>query len=389
MRKRLLGKTDLQVSEIGLGCEHLQDQTLKTIDAVIGRALELDINFLDVFMSQPQVRTDIGKAIRGKRQQVILQAHIGSVWLDGQYARNRNKEICQVFFEDYLDRFETDYLDIGMLHFSDTPEDLNQLIDNGILDYACELKRKGMIRAVGISSHDPLTAKLAVETGKIDVLMFSLNPAFDILPASIMIDDLFKKETFTKQGATGFHPARVSLYQTCEAMGTAITVMKGYASGMLLSSGRSPFGFALTPEQCIHYALTRPSVASILVGCRSPEEVDAAVRYNNASDEEKDFAPLLRNSNSFTVDGQCMYCNHCLPCPARIDIAQTIKYLDLASMMKDNLNHVSQGASIREHYQALSAHASDCVQCGDCETRCPFGVQVIDKMKLAASYFGL
>ena len=388
MKKRSLGKSGLQVSEIGLGCEYLQDQTFQTIDAVIGSALEQDINFLDVFMSQPQVRSDIGKALRGKRQQVILQAHIGSVWLDDQYGRNRDKETCRVFFEDYLQRFGTDYLDIGMLHFSDTPDDLKQLIDHGILDYACELKRKGVIRAVGISSHDPLTAKIAVETGKIDVLMFSLNPAFDILPASIIIDDFFKQETFTQLGGTGIHPARASLYQTCEAMGTALTVMKGYAAGMLLSKSRSPFGFALTPEQCIHYALTRPAAASILVGCRSPEEVDAAVRYERATDDEKDFAPLLKNSESFTVDGQCMYCNHCLPCPGRIDIAQTIKYFDLFSMIEDDASHMCQTASIREHYQALSAHASDCIQCGDCESRCPFGVQVIGKMDQAANIFG-
>lgn len=66
------------------------------------------------------------------------------------------------------------------------------------------------------------------------------------------------------------NPARAALYELCAGKGTAITVMKGFGAGTLLRAESSPFDRALTPEQCCHYALTRPGVASILVGCRTP-----------------------------------------------------------------------------------------------------------------------
>jgi uncharacterized protein len=77
-----------------------------------------------------------------------------------------------------------------------------------------------------------------------------------------------------------------------------------------------------------------------------------------------------------------MYCNHCLPCPQQIDIAAVHKYYDLAK----NLDETP--ATIREHYLALHASASDCIECGECEERCPFGVEVTGNMVKAANLFG-
>lgn len=383
MNYRELGKSGIKVSEIGLGCEHLQGKDTAIVCSVVDAALEKGINILDIFMSEPQVRSDLGKALIGRRDQVILQGHIGSVWKDGQYGRSRELEECKFFFQDLLTRLQTNYIDIGMLHFIDEEADLLQVIDSGILDYACELKKRGIIHAVGMSSHNPTTARKAVETGKIDVLMFSINPAYDLLPDTIDIDHLFMEETYKKEGLTGIHPAREQLYRTCEQYGTGITVMKSLAAGALLDSKQSPFGIALTPSQCIHYSLTRPAVSSVLVGCQTAEEVERAVAYEHASEEEKDYSVALSCTPKYSLKGKCMYCNHCLPCPNAIDIAQVNKYLDLASTAD------SVPATVREHYLALNTHASDCIQCGQCETRCPFQVPVRDRMEKANTLFGI
>ena len=151
--------------------------------------------------------------------------------------------------------------------------------------------------------------------------------------------------------------------------------MKGYAGGRLFSEHTSPFGVALTPVQCIHYALTRPAVASILAGYDTPEHVLAAVAYETASEEERDYASTLAGAPRHAYAGQCTYCGHCAPCPKGIDIAMVNKLYDLAVMQPQ----VPQ--SIRAHYQALAARAEDCIACGNCEERCPFGVPVVQRME--------
>lgn len=203
MQYRTLGRTGMKVSEIGLGCEHLQGQDQKNVEAVISSALDHEINIMDVFMSEPQVRSNIGTALQGKRDRFMIQGHIGAAWLDGQYCRTRDMGHCQAFFEDLLTRLETDYIDIGMLHFVDTQEDFDGTFHTGLIEYALNLKEKGKIRALGMSSHNPVIAAKAVETGWIDVLMFSLNPAYDLLPEETDVDHLFMPETFRQQGLAG------------------------------------------------------------------------------------------------------------------------------------------------------------------------------------------
>ena len=157
--------------------------------------------------------------------------------------------------------------------------------------------------------------------------------------------------------------------------------MKGYAGGRLLKAESSPFGVALTPVQCLHYALTRPAVASVMTGCATPEEVDAAVEYEKATEEEKDYATVLANAPYHAYYGQCTYCGHCAPCPSHIDIALVNKLYDLATMQE------TVPATIKAHYSELSANASDCIECGSCEKRCHFGVEIIDRMKKTAQLF--
>ena len=172
MNRRPLGKSGLLVSEVGLGCEHLQGMEYGQIKAVVDAALDAGINIFDIFMSEPQVRSDLGKALRGRRDEVLLQGHIGAAWLNGQYCRTRDLEQCRLFFEDFLTRLETDTVDLGMLHFVDTEEDYASVFDSAVIDYALELKASGKIRALGMSSHNPYIARRAVETGLLDALLF-------------------------------------------------------------------------------------------------------------------------------------------------------------------------------------------------------------------------
>ncbi len=380
MKYRRLGKTGLMVSEIGFGGEWMERHNYEECKAAIDRADELGINILDCWMSEPNVRTNLGKALAGRRRRWLIQGHIGSTWQQGQYVRSRKVEECREAFEDLLIRLQTDYIDLGMIHFIDEESDFETAVNGPFLEYVKELKESGKIRHIGMSTHNPAMAKKAVESGLVEMILFSVNPAFDLLPPTDNIDNYFVDEY--QDGLNGIDPARAELYKLCEQNDVGITVMKGYAGGRLFDAERSPFGVALTPIQCIHYCLTRPAVASVMVGYDTPEHVEQAVCYENASMEEKDYASVLAKAPRHTFGkGECTYCGHCRPCPAQIDIAMVNKYYDLALMPPQ------VPESVREHYLALEHGADACVGCRSCESRCPFGVEIADRMKRTAELF--
>lgn len=380
MRYRKLGKTGLNVSEIGLGGEWLERHNTKEVKEIIDECETHGINILDCWMSEPNVRTNIGLAIKGKRDKWFIQGHIGSTWQNNQYVRTRELDKVKAAFEDLLERLGTDYIDLGMIHFVDEVSDYESIMSGEYIEYVKELKKDGKIHHIGMSSHNPAVAQMAARSGIIEMILFSVNPAFDLLPANEDLNQCFADEY--DDNLNGIAPEREELYRICEANGVGITVMKGYAGGRLFNATASPFGIALSPVQCIHYALTRPAVASVMVGYDSPEHVIAAVAYETASESERDYASILANAPKHSYgNGQCTYCGHCAPCPSKIDIAMVNKLYDLA-VMQENVP-----ASLREHYNSLSANASDCISCGGCEDRCPFDVLVVERMKSADKIF--
>ncbi len=380
MNYRQLGKTGLMVSEIGLGGEWLERHNTEEVKQVIDRCGEAGINILDCWMSEPNVRSNIGKALAGKREKWYIQGHIGSTWQNGQYVRTRDLPQVKIAFEDLLSRLQTDYIDLGMIHFVDEPAEFHRIMEGEFFQYVKELKAAGRIRHIGLSTHNPEVGKLAAESGEIEMFLFSVNPAFDMLPATENIDDYFADSYDEK--LNGISPERAELYRICEQNQVGITVMKGYAGGRLFSPENSPFGVALTPVQCLHYALTRPAVASVMVGFDTVEHVNAAVAYETASMEEKDYASILAKAPRHGYYGQCTYCGHCAPCPAGIDIAMVNKLYDLA-LMQEKLPD-----SLKAHYSQLTANAKACVGCHSCESRCPFGVKIAERMEKTRALFG-
>lgn len=379
MQYRELGKTGLKVSEIGLGAEWLERHNTEEVKEVIEYCRKAGINILDCWMSEPNVRSNIGLAIKDHRDHWIIQGHLGSTWQDGQYVKTRELPKVKEAFQDLLTRLQTDYVDLGMIHYVDKTTEFEQIMQGEFMAYIRQLKREGTIRHIGLSTHNPDVARLAAQQGEVEMILFSVNPAFDMLPSSEDLNDYFQ-ETYADE-VGGIAPQRAELYRICAQEGVGITVMKGYAGGRLFAAEISPFGVALTPVQCIHYALTRPGVASIMVGYDTTAHVDAAVAYETATEEEKDYASVLAGAPRHAYYGQCTYCGHCAPCPAGIDIAMVNKLYDLATMQEE------VPSSVRAHYADLSANAKDCVACRGCEQRCPFGVSVAERMEKAGKLF--
>ena len=380
MNKRRLGKTGLAVSEIGFGGEWLERHDEAHSIGLIRYAQEKGINIIDCWMPDPKSRDIIGKAIAGSRDKWYVQGHIGSTWQSGQYVRCRDLAHVKPAFEDLLRRIGGGYIDLGMIHYVDSMEDWDACMGTAYIDYVRELHEKGLIRHIGLSTHNPRIAKLAAESGFIEMLLFSVNPAFDMRPATDNLDEMFGAYD---RSLSGIDPERAALYRLCEEKDVGLTVMKGFFGGRLFDAAASPFGAAFTPVQLIHYALTRPAVASTLCGYDTREQIDAATAYESATADEKDYASVLASAPLHAYTGQCTYCGHCQPCPMEIDIAMVNKFYDLAVQQPEVPD------SVRAHYAALGNTASKCLGCQSCESRCPFGVPIAARMEKAAALFGL
>lgn len=353
-----------KVSTIGIGSGCLYKTTPQEIKDIISFGMEQGINLIDTVMYDNSAAKPIAQALKGRRNRMNMQIHLGAVYPTGKYLRTRVLSRLQKGFEQELRKYGTDYADIGMIHYVDENRDFDKIMSGGIFDYARKLKQDGTIRFLGVSSHSPKICRRFIETGEIDVFMFSLNAAYDFKPF---------------RGKLTLARERMELYHECEKHGIGITVMKPYSGGQLLNSQTSPFRYAMTVPQCIQYALDRPAVLSCLLGVSSKDELKHALKYYVTSKEERDYS-FIGGLPHRNMQGICIYCNHCQPCPAGIDIGSVNKYLDL-SKAGDEL--------AKDHYSKLRKHATDCTECGVCEKNCPFHVEIRGRMREAKNYFDM
>ena len=136
MRYRELGDTGLLVSEIGMGCEGFAEDECRNTMPMFDAAEELGINYFDLYASNPAVRAAVGEALKGRREKFYIQSHICSIWKDGQYKRTRDIAQVKSGFESMLELLQTDYLDVGMIHYCDSMADWREIAVGPVLAYA-------------------------------------------------------------------------------------------------------------------------------------------------------------------------------------------------------------------------------------------------------------
>ena len=156
-----------------------------------------------------------------------------------------------------------------------------------------------------------------------------------------------------------------------------ISVMKPFHGGKLLNKKTSPFRVEMTRYQCLQYALDRPGVLTVVPGVRNAEDLNALLGFPSATAEERDYSIIGRFTPA-AAQGNCVYCNHCQPCPAGIDVGLVNKYYDLA---------VADDKMAAGHYEKLAVKADACIGCGHCDRRCPFHTAQSARMQEIAAYF--
>lgn len=364
MEYRKLPRGGENISILGLGTSSIGMAGEKEIEAAMAMALEAGINFFDMASADAAPFPAYGKAIAGVREKLYFQIHFGANYQGGKYSWTTNLDTIKRSIDWQLSALGTDYIDFGFLHCIDEESDLDMVLKDGVLEYIQKLQTEGTVRHIGLSSHTPRLVNQVLDMGVIDLVMFSINPGYDYRHGDYAI---------------GSVEERAALYRRCEAEGVGISVMKAFSGGQLLNPRTSPFGNALTEYQCIQYALDKPGVLTVLPGIRSCEDLRRILGFLNAAAEEKDYS-VLGSFAPQDAAGKCVYCNHCQPCPAGLDVGLINKYYDLAKA-GDQL--------ARSHYDKLEKKDGDCVGCGHCDNRCPFHVAQSDRMAEIHAYFDL
>ena len=370
MEYRKLPKGREQISILGLGTSSIQASGEKEIEEVVSLAIENGINFFDMASAEAKPFEAYGRAIAGRREQVYFQLHFGANYETGTYGWTTDLDTVKRSVEWQMKMLRTDYIDFGFIHCIDEGSDLQAVQKNGILDYIMQLKTQGVVRHIGLSSHTPKLVNQILDMDILDMLMFSINPGYDYQHGT-------RPDYETGSYAVGSAEERMNLYCRCEKEGVGISVMKAFSGGQLLDAKTSPFGKALTEYQCIQYALDKPGVLTVLPGIRNKKDLHRILGFCKASEAEKDYA-ILGTFVPQDAEGVCVYCNHCQPCPAGLNVGLMNKYYDL-SMAGDHLAY--------EHYQKLEVKAEQCIQCGHCNKRCPFHVNQIERMGKIHEYF--
>jgi predicted aldo/keto reductase-like oxidoreductase len=352
MEIRTLGRTDIKVGVIGLGTEHLLADR-KNMNALLNLAVSGGVNYLDLFSDPSSGNIDeyieaIGPAVSRHRENLVLCIHWG--------LSNEPFDQCQLGFDQALTRLGGDYAEIGMITMIDSEAMWSNYAQKAI-ERIQRYQRDGRVGFIGLSSHDADIARMAVESGLIDVLMFPVN-------------------IYQHPG----DPARAALLSTCAKHKVGVIAMKPYHGGRLLRTEGHPTG--ITPVQCLHYVLSQP-VATIVPGARNISEMSEALGYLHASDEEKQFASLHEDLKD-RLHGQCVDCKHCLPCPQDIDIPLVINNLDYVEFYGGSRVFVQNSWKT---YGSLPAKASECTECEVCLERCPYEVDIIGKMHRAVEVF--
>ena len=362
MKYRRLPKGNELLSEVGLGLGNIYTAAPGVLEKTLEKGYELGITTYDLccyVMDNYRAFKDVLGPVRDK---VYTQMHLGIEYRSGEYGRTRDYDLTLEWFEKTLEAAGTDYTDFGFIHCIDEQKDVDTIMENGIWDYFLDCKKKGMIRHLGFSTHTVGIAERFLDTGVMDLFMFSINPAYDYRTGDLAFDD---------------SDARMALYLRAAEEGVGTTVMKPFCGGLLLDPARTPIGITLTRNQCLRYALDTPGVVTAFGGIMDPEEASILASYSDAPEEEKDYS-ILAKAERPEGARSCVYCNHCRPCPVGIDIGLVNKYYDLAR----------QGDSLAaDHYRSLSLNAGDCIGCGHCDEVCPFGVTQTERMEAIREYF--
>ena len=329
-----LGKTGLRVSRMGLGGIPIQRVDAEAAKKLLDAVEAAGINYIDSARGYSVSEERIGLAIEGRREKFVLATKTMS----------RDREGMARDIEISLKNFRTDYIDLYQVH-NPSLEQLEQVCaPGGALEALLEAREAGKIGHIGLTAHKPEVFRRALELPWVETVMFPYN----------LVEN---------QGT--------ELMERARELNVGFINMKSLAGGAIEDA-----------RLALRFAAANPNVSVVLPGMYSPEEVAqnaaAVADASPLTEEELAKAEALRRELGASF---CRRCGYCAPCTVNIDIPNNF-------IFHGYLSRYGLADWARGRYDALAAHASDCVACGACEERCPYQLPIREMLKRVAADFG-
>ena len=335
MEYRILGKTGLKISRLGFGGIPIQKIDAEGTATLMRQLMDAGVNYIDTARGYTVSESFIGQAIEGIREHFVLATK----------SMARDKESMARDIAISLSNLRTDHIDLYQVH-NPSVADLDKVCaPGGALESLMEARAAGKIGHLGITAHTLDTFEKALTLPWVETVMFPYNIV----------------ET---QGE--------ELMRRCAQQNIGFIVMKPLAGGAIDDA-----------TLALRWILRNDAVSVVIPGMAEPREL----QQNIAASEDRSPLTAAENAKLQTIREQlgtvfCRRCNYCAPCTAGISIYNV--FLAEGYWTRYGLEEYA-----RSKYSGMEKHASDCIGCGICESRCPYNLPIRQMMKHAEEKFGM
>ncbi|HBG10059.1 MAG: aldo/keto reductase [Limnochordia bacterium] len=376
MQRRMMGKTNEEVSLLGFGCMRLPTLANGEIDeaeaiAMIRYAIDHGVNYLDTAYGYHDGKSEVlvGKAIQdGYREKVNIATKL-PVWLV------KEPQDCARLFNEQLERLGVEMVDFYLLHALNR-NSWQQALENEALEVLEQMQAEGRIRHVGFSFHDDLPAfREIIDAYPWDFCQIQFN----------YMDEC--------------HQAGLAGLKYAASKGLGVVIMEPLRGGRLVqnlppeveelfknaSVQRTPAEWAL------RWVADHPEVSIILSGMSRWSDVKENLRVlseaepQSLSKEELAVIAQAQEIYNQRVQIPCTDCRYCLPCPQNVAIPRIFRLFNEASMY----NSFDGDRFLYEQLVSSNKDASQCIACGNCESVCPQQLEIIELLQMADRAFAV
>ncbi|MCQ2431348.1 MAG: aldo/keto reductase [Clostridia bacterium] len=334
METRILGKTGLKISRMGFGGIPIQKIDAEGTRALMQRLLACGVNYIDTARGYTVSEEFLGYGLEGIRDQFVLATK----------SMSRSREAMEKDIETSLHNLRTDYIDLYQVHNPSMEQLDTVMAPGGALEALTAAKAAGKIGHIGITAHSLEVFARAVELDWVETIMF---------PFSIV----------ENQG--------LELIERCHEKNIGFIAMKPLAGGAIENA-----------RLALRYICSVPAVTVVIPGMAELKEIDENIAAcNDPTPLSEDELAEIEQIRSDLGSNFCRRCGYCAPCSVGINIPGVFLFAGY-------LQRYGLGGWAKDRYSTLKVKASACVECGACETRCPYHLPIREMLKKAAADFG-